>query len=217
MTCSDSCHANMIAVGAIAVIVTLFALAHPSRAEIVYTPVNVVIENSTYSLDLNNDGTTDFTISGVNKFGYCSDLFGHHHIPRDSATIKALPVLGNGVEGGGRAAALDQGSTIGPGQKFYGAASLLEHVKIGDWLVKVGPPPDYQCEHFDIETGNWFDFTGYLGLQFQMNGETHFGWAAVSVQFDNSQVPWTLSATLTGYAYETVAGQSISAGQTSGP
>ena len=67
------------------------------------------------------------------------------------------------------------------------------------------------------EQGNWFDVTAYLGLQFLINGETHYGWAAVDVVFDTSQRPWTFSATLTGYAYETVAGQSIAAGRTSGP
>jgi len=195
----------------------LAALTQAARAEIIYTPVNVVILNSTYSLDLNNDGTTDFTIKGVNKFDYCYDLFGHKD-PRDVASIKVLPVTGNSVEGWAHAAAaLDTGSVIGPGQKFYGAASGMEYVKIGTWLRKVAPYV-YVCEnYFDIETGHWFDVTGYLGLQFLLNGQTHYGWAAVSVQFVNSQVPWTLSATLTGYAYETIPGQSIVAGQTSGP
>jgi hypothetical protein len=208
------------ATGTLAIIsfaLLLAALTQAAPAEIVYTPVNVVIANNAYSLDLNNDGTTDFTIEGANNFGYCSDLFGHHNLPHDKATIKVVPVTGNGVERGSHVAALDAGSVIGPGQKFYGAASLMEQVKIGRYLVKIGPPPLYECEYFDIERGNWFDVTGYLGLEFQISGQTHYGWAAVSVQFVNSQVPWTLSATLTGYAYENIPGQSIVAGQTSGP
>jgi hypothetical protein len=190
----------------------------PTQAEIVYTPVNVFVQNNTYNLDLNNDGVTDFTINGVNKDGFCAVPPYYQQYPHDTATIKVLPASGNGVEGGSRAAALDAAAVIGPGQTFYFTGSLMEHVKIGRYLFDYCIPgiciPN--CALYDVENGRWFDFTGYLGLEFQISSETHYGWAAVSVQFDNSQVPWTLSATITGYAYETIPGQSIVAGQTSG-
>ena len=41
-------------------------------------------------------------------------------------------------------------------------------------------------------------------------GETHYGWARLSVQV---QLPLTITATLTGYAYETIPNTSINAGQ----
>jgi P pilus assembly chaperone PapD len=80
----------------------LAALTQGARAEIVYTPVNVVIANNAYSLDLNNDGTTDFTIEGANKSGFCALPPYYQKHPNDTATIKVLPSPGNGVEGGGR-------------------------------------------------------------------------------------------------------------------
>jgi hypothetical protein len=52
----------------------------------------------------------------------------------------------------------------------------------------------------------------YLGLQFSVNGEAHFGWARLNVTCENLHV----IATLTGYAYETVANKAIVAGETKG-
>jgi hypothetical protein len=49
--------------------------------------------------------------------------------------------------------------------------------------------------------------TGYLGLSFQVNGETYYGWAYLRVGEG--------TGTLLGYAYETIPGRAIKAGQTS--
>jgi hypothetical protein len=53
--------------------------------------------------------------------------------------------------------------------------------------------------------------TGYLGLSFQLNGETYYGWAQLSV---NKKSGKGITATLTGYAYEAIPGMPINAGQT---
>jgi hypothetical protein len=47
----------------------------------------------------------------------------------------------------------------------------------------------------------------YLGLMFHIKGKIHYGWARLS--FPNPQ-----GATLTGYAYETIAGKPIVTGRT---
>jgi PEP-CTERM motif len=70
--------------------------------------------------------------------------------------------------------------------------------------------------------GNWFPSSpastsgpararGYLGFEFGPTGGEHVGWVAMSVanSFPN------FAAHITGYAYDTVAGQTIRAGQTS--
>jgi hypothetical protein len=60
--------------------------------------------------------------------------------------------------------------------------------------------------------GSWINVNDrYLGVKFTINGETHYGWARLSVQ---AVPPITFTATLTGYAYETIRNKSISAGQT---
>jgi hypothetical protein len=57
-------HLSRFAVATIFVGVGLLALAHPAVAQIVYTPTDITIApNTSYNLDLNNDGVTDFVIS----------------------------------------------------------------------------------------------------------------------------------------------------------
>jgi len=62
--------------------------------------------------------------------------------------------------------------------------------------------------------GSWVNVKNrYLGVKFDIKGQTHFGWVRLNVQV---QIPQIITATLTGYAYETVANQAITAGQTKG-
>ena len=63
-----------------------------------------------------------------------------------------------------------------------------------------------------VELGNWFNVKNrYLGLRFQINGKTHYGWARVNVEVNEKH---QLTATVTGYAYETIPNKAILAGQT---
>ncbi len=55
----------------------------------------------------------------------------------------------------------------------------------------------------------------YLGLKFQIKGETHYGWARLNVSV-RAQGGVNITATLTGYAYETIANKAIIAGKTKG-
>jgi hypothetical protein len=59
--------------------------------------------------------------------------------------------------------------------------------------------------------GPWANVANkFLGFQFDINGETHYGWARFSVSARGS-FP-TITATLTGYAYETEPDKTILAG-----
>ena len=61
--------------------------------------------------------------------------------------------------------------------------------------------------------GQWTNVTGrYLALRFKLHGKTHYGWARLNV-VDRG---FTLTGTLTGYAYETIANKAIVAGDTKG-
>jgi hypothetical protein len=55
----------------------------------------------------------------------------------------------------------------------------------------------------------------YLGLKFVIKGKTHFGWARLKVSVDPLKL--SITAILTGYAYETTPGKPIIAGATKGP
>jgi hypothetical protein len=197
---------SVYAGAAVVAVVSVLALTQPSEAKIVYTPANVVltcfprIHNSCsyiYSLDLDHDGVTDFTI----------DYTRHTSPPpfcADSRAVYEFPIEGNGVLGKSPAA-LNEGAQIGHGQSFYGGERVMAFSDVGGF---------HSCTA--SHGGPWWNVTGrYLGLSFQRNGRTHYGWARLTVTVQGL-VPLLQSATLTGYAYETIAGKSITAGQTNG-
>lgn len=175
---------NMYALAAGAAGVSLFALASPTEAMIVYTATHRVIHpNSSYNLDLNHDGKADFT-------------FANHYWCTDGLCRATLSVRGPyglvagyaGLFGTPFAYALKAGARIGP------EISLVGRIMYGSG-------------------GQWFDVTRrYLGLAFQVKGITHYGWARLNVINHG----FAITATLTGYAYETIPDKPIIAGKTKG-
>jgi hypothetical protein len=193
---SDSLHRqlNVYALAASAAGVSLLTLAPPSEAKIVYTATHRVISpGKSYDLDLNHDGITDFTLL-------------NHHMSTTSgfrASFYAEPGFGNAVQGHVRfgrnsAFALDRGARIGSNRPFPpGRASLA----YSTFFLTTGH-----------RGGGWFNVTNrFLGLKFKIHGKTHYGWARLSITVNSK-----ISGTLTGYAYETIPGKGIVAGQTKG-
>ena len=65
-----------------------------------------------------------------------------------------------------------------------------------------------------IVYGPWINVKDrYLGLKFQIKGSTHYGCARLNIKVSKT----TITATLTGYAYETIPKKPIIAGETKGP
>jgi hypothetical protein len=177
--------------------VGLLAIAQPAEAKIVYTKTHHVIGLShPYKLDLNHDGTTDFVLLETEGG---SQGFKQIH-------LAARVELGNVVEGSsapngrGYAFALKAGAPINGRQHFVGARS-------GEFMAVVEQSDTVFLKYY----GNWYNVTArYLGLKLKIGGKTHYGWARLNVDFQG----FAISATLTGYAYETIPGKSINAGQT---
>lgn len=210
--------------------VALLTIAGPAAAEIVYTPASVTIsKNGSIGLDLNNDGIIDFTLQEVYAESVgcdcvvvmCndairppqgqSDTCAPYDLCNASDSLEVIPAKGSGevlIKSHSWAAALSQSVEIGP-SSFVPAS---EHTKkLGDVSVS------YFVRGFDCSPprkrmlGPWINVSNvYLGLEFEINGETHYGWAQLSVQVDYVNI----TATLTGYAYETIPGMPINAGQT---
>ena len=158
--------------------------AQPAEAEIVYTPAHIAIgPRSSIELDLNHDGVNDFLVSRW--------LYGNgSHLTIDQQA-PANGILAHG-------AALPAGVRIGPKGAFVAYASMASDVTISGESFSDGP---------------WKNATNrYLGLKFSVNGETHYGWARLTVTAKGEIV-----ATLTGYAYESVPNKPILAGEMSGP
>ncbi len=189
---------SVYAVATVVALLSVLALAPPSQAKIVYTKANVVLWCQTkfcdkqYNLDLNHDGVTDFVIKVT---------FFVAFVCNSSRQVGELPASGNSAIGsGGYATALMQGAPIGHSQQFRGGEGTMAFYDVIPTCQASYGGPWYSV-HFPV--------TAYLGLRFRLNGRNHYGWAKLTVE----QASY---AKLTGYAYETIAGKSIIAGQTKG-
>jgi hypothetical protein len=186
------------ALAAAAAGVSILALTAPSEAEIVYKQTHRVVgDGSSFNLDLTGDGTVDLTIE--NKH--------HHHCTSDSF-CSSTQFLNVKMAGANQvvynvygAVAMKPGTQIGPKNVWRGATQNMA-VMLGSFGTSgIG--------------GSWVNVNNrYLGVKFEIKGQTHFGWVRLNVQV---QVPQIITATLTGYAYDTTANKPIKAGQTKGP
>ena len=167
------------------------ALAQPSEAEVVYTPIYQKISaNEQFAIDLNHDGVTDFTI--VNR------------LRRSNMQLKVLPAFGGYAVLGqyiGWADAMHPGSMVGVNRPS-GRPSFGNNI-----MASVGSYEGYN-------EGSWFNVSDrYLGLAFKIHGKLHYGWARLTTNW-NGQL--RIEATLTGFAYETEPDIPIIAGDTGG-
>lgn len=163
--------------------------ATPAEAKVVYTATNVVFNGTPIQIDLNHDGITDFSLGIVE---------GASHGFRVDVTPQ---VTGYAVRGTGSAACGFLGVPVGPGEKFV-TTSYFGHGVLMAGFFAYGISTSY---------GLWANVTNrYLGFKFLINGETHYGWARVSVTNEVRDV------VLTGYAYETTPNTTIVEGHLSG-
>jgi hypothetical protein len=170
-----------------------------AEAKVIYTPAHVtMVTGSTYDMDVNHDGHTDFQFSDS--------------IYYEVGELIVTPFASNHGMGGNAVVALrgfgffplalNRGAKVGPGDYFYG--SCVGCVTTNEIMAGFNEGGDY---------GNWINVQNrYLGLRLVINNETHYGWARFSVQATDSSIV----AVLTGYAYETSANTPIIAGETSG-
>jgi hypothetical protein len=187
---------NMYVVAAGAAGVGVLALTQSAEAKIIYTPIHHVIHpNSSYKLDLNHDGRTDFTL--LNSTSWSDIQFNDLGLKSSSGDNGAI---GCSTSGGWRFdSALKTGARIGGGARFLSRRE--------GWLLVSSGFKGNTTSPF----GPWYNVRNrYLGLRFSIEGKTHYGWARLSVTRANR----TITALLTGYAYETVPNKAIIAGKT---
>jgi hypothetical protein len=202
---SESVHQqlNMYAIAAGAAGVGVLALAQPAEAKIVYTPAHRVIRlHNNYPIDLNHDGKTDFTIKNSN---FCTDACHYNLFAIPGPDHKANGIIGyaKGSAPYYLASALKHGARIAPGRQFLDrTAGMIQAAACSTT--------------FCFLSGEWKNVQNrYLGLRFQIKGQTHYGWARLTVKVvrpPNSSI----TAILTGYAYETIPNKAIIAGKTKG-
>jgi hypothetical protein len=185
-------HLNKYALAASAAGVGMLASA--AEAKIVYTPAHkVILHGSHLALDLNRDGITDFYI---NQRSVCYTSGCQAALYVNGAAVSG----GNYVEGIRNAYALKASQRIGSTKPFLGGAMYYRQ---------------HSQNTSGVCTGSWTNVKNrYLGLRFLLKGETHFGWARLSV---TCSLKTKTIGVLTGYAYETIANKPIIAGKTKGP
>jgi hypothetical protein len=196
-TLSDSLHQrlNSYALAASAAGVGALALSQPASAKVIYTAANVTIPLFTsVPLDLNHDGVNDLSF--------------YRGAWASGESIRVAALQTNAVAGY---------STSG---KRAAAFALRRRVNIGPKLGFQGGTRIVMWNFINISTeasslGQWRNVKNrYLGVRFKINGRTHYGWARLNVAVD---IRGDITATLTGYAYETIPNKPIVAGVTKGP
>jgi hypothetical protein len=201
---SDSVHQrlNMYALAANTAGVGMLALVQPAEAKIVYTPTHLTIGYGgvqRYQLDLNRDGVVDLSFGTLHNS--CTTECTAHlwaSFPKGNA-IKGKPA--------GTFGSLLYVSALPRGTKI-GVARLQSRCPI---LCTMAAVNTFSGTHFG---GDWVNVKDrYVGLRFEIHGKSHFGWARLSVRVHTPHI----TATLTGYAYETIPGKAIIAGKTKGP
>jgi hypothetical protein len=187
-----------------AFIVTAILCNASANAQIVYTDVNPDTSmicssypcSKTYGLDLNNDGTVDFTLSASHNHVTCSF--------QNYSDTKSVSIFS---QGGNLAAAspITTNYSIGNNLSFSTNGVTLRSIVTGS------PAP--QCPVVPGSFGSWTNPTDYyIGLRLSVGADTYFGWARLNV--DVASTSTTVSCTVKDYAYNTIPNQSILAGQT---
>jgi hypothetical protein len=165
--------------------VSLLALAPRAAAQIAYTPAHDILNrDGLYTIDLNHDGIADLLIRQQPYF-------------HEGQVLSVVPPNGNAVVEGalGWAAAMSAGSVVGSSKNFFPhKASMAILSRFGYYYASWAP--------------NTIDH--YLGLKFLISGETHYGWARMTVQI-HLQTRQIYSK-LTGYAYQIQPNTPIAAG-----
>jgi hypothetical protein len=182
---------------------SLGLFAPTAKAEVIYTPADVVLTRGTLLIDLNGDSVSDFIVA--------DEFFP---VPRSSFPVIGKRKLGlRGDSGAGvmasnhGAAVLGNGVTIGSSRTFVDAHQN-QLLMLGGRSVYDGSTGTCCFSAY----GNWKGIRQqYLGLKFTINGETHYGWARFTVKLP-LEVTAPITAILTGYAYESNPGHSIVAG-----
>ena len=176
--------------------VGMVPLAQPAKADIVYTPANQQLGTEmSLPIDLNNNGVFEFGLHNEvssTTAGRLNNVFAYGRAKGDGVFLEKLNF----------AAALRAGARIGTGDPFSLVGFMATRWKTS---YKGGAGT----------AGYWANVTDrYLGLEFEIDGQEHYGWARLNV---TNGPGISIDTVLTGYAYNTVAGQPILAGQGSVP
>ena len=198
-----------------AFIVTAMLFSVSANAQIIYTDVNPnrVLScdfsnacSGDYSLDLNNDGINDFVLSPRKRFvgcGVCGGLV-YAMANGDSAVISSTSTSWIADQVGGYAL----NSLIDPSLSWTNAIHTLATKRVD--CVPCSSSPGTHLSYSNA-IGPWVNVSGkYVALKIQVGTNFYYGWIRLGVAIGSN----TVSITIMEYAYNSISGQPILAGQT---
>ena len=150
-------------------------------------PFFLVDYNSRYPVNLNSDGVDDAFFRN----------FGQEFAVFSTSTSTIAGIAATPPDQNSFAAAFESGSIIGP-----------SFTNLYTW--NTGYSGLISCRTFGVDEsyclGLWGSKEAYIGVQFDSQGTTHFGWILVDTPFDFG------GGTIKAFAYETEPGKAIFAG-----
>src|ERR1051325_8085943 len=172
------------------------AIAAPAHAGSIfyYSGPTLSTEASDLRIDLNLDGdsTVDFSLLGA-------------HGSVNNTILNQIDSINNSYT----AAPLALGAHVAGSPMITGLNTLNQG------KLKEDPLPNIAKQSGPFPVGS----DSYIGLSFAMSGETHYGWALLNPNVfsigETGSSTGIAEIQLKGYAYQTVAGRDILAGQTS--
>ncbi len=179
----------------------LFLSVLTTNAQIVYTdvvPDAIISGSGSYSLDLNNDGAGNFTLTVGSGITHCGFYEGHESSA--DATSEGESKI---AKSGNYPTALHELEVIDNSLTWSGFSyQILRFVESGTFSF---------C---NLSYGNWSGLNDhYLGLKMVSSGKTYYGWARLSVNVS----AFAASITIKDYAFNSNPDSSILAGQTCPP
>ncbi len=169
------------------------AIAGVSEAtgQIIYTDIaDTVVDDALFSFDLDGDMVNDFTVLNTGAINVA--------IPGSTypGAYNGNGIIGSSSYGGNYLYpfALSSGNNISAGGTMWNTQSDFQTM---NWN---------SCNYVN---SNWCGgiVDGYLGLQFDIGGNTHYGWVRIDMPADGTTM------TVKDFAYNSTAGASILAGQ----
>ena len=160
-------------------------------------------DGGSFSVDLNGDSTNDFTFRG-NRSGFTSVItttegaFTTTYSIRGSFTLSGAGANRAASNGFGSIRKFNPSSGVAGAFPAYGGVYFFT-TNYGD-----------SGENSDFNPAAGEQDSGFIGLSFEISGNTHYAWLEVLVSKDGGGRPFELSV-LSG-AYEDQAGVDIAAG-----
>ena len=182
----------------------LLACPHAEAAIVYKGPYNISLSNNTFTLDMDSDGIADFDLVASNT-GFASTT---------SSILYSYKIGIAGI------------IPLVPGASWVGTSSFPEKLSGG---YAVGPNPvipwyssfgalaysviyTYSGDAvFNTFTGNFAGERGFIGIRFEISGETKYGW----IDFEGV-VGQPGRVIIHDWAYEACSDTAIEAGATSG-